>query len=144
MGLYLRENAKRLIAKMNKFSFFFLLGLSFGVFAEVGYVQPWGKDAELSREVSKGVKASLPLSPMGKIAEAVILFHHRFITQIDGPRSHFRPSSSAYMLEAIQRHGFLMGYVLGCDRLLRENEDPWHYRTRLVDGKVYKWNPPPH
>lgn len=124
---------------------FFLLALGFlpiGAFAEKGYIIPWGRDAALCiAPTSTHVAGSL--SPMGKLAEAIILFHHKFITQIDGPRSHFRPTSSTYMLKAIRKHGFVKGYILGCDRLLRENEDPWHYRMRLIDGKLYKWDPPP-
>lgn len=123
-----------------KFWIFLLLPL--GLFAELGYVEPWGKDAKLQVPSSQPKKA-YSLSPMGKMAEAVILFHHRVITQIDGPRSHYRPTSSSYMLEAIRTHGFFKGYILGCDRLLRENEDAWHYRTKLINGKLYKWDPPP-
>ncbi len=124
------------------------LFLTFGflpiwLFSEVGYVTPWGQDALLCEDCPKSNHCTISLSPMGKVAEAIILFHHKFITQIDGPRSHFRPSSSTYMLQAIRKHGFVKGYLLGCDRLLRENEDPWAYRMRLVEGKLYKWNPPP-
>lgn len=124
-----------------KWALFLLFPLS--LFAELGYVEPWGKDAQLCVPKVEVKKEPVRLSPMGKVAEAIILFHHKVITQIDGPRSHFRPSSSGYMLEAIRTHGFVKGYIMGCDRLLRENGDPWHYRTKLVDGKLYKWDPPP-
>lgn len=120
-----------------------LLLFPYLLLAEVGYVEPWGKDAALSVPKAPAKIEPVRLSPMGKLAEAVIRFHHKVITQIDGPRSHFRPSSSSYMLEAIHKHGFVKGYLMGCDRLLRENGDPWHYRTKLVDGKLYKWDPPP-
>jgi uncharacterized protein len=127
--------------KKRMFLSFFLLSLP--LFAEVGYVEPWGKDGVFPLPPKKEKKQLLLLSPMARVAESVILFHHKFITQIDGPRSHFRPSSSNYMLEAIRKHGFAKGYILGCDRLLRENQDPWRYRLKLIDGCLHKWNPPP-
>lgn len=123
--------------------FLFCLVIPFTLFAELGYVEPWGKDEGLRVPVAEVQNAPIKLSPMGKVAEALILFHHKVITQIDGPRSHYKPSSSTYMLEAIRANGFLKGYIMGCDRLLRENGDPWVYRSKLIDGKLYKWDPPP-
>lgn len=100
---------------------------------------PWGKDAELAQ--SQKPPAPHTLSIAGKIAEKVILFHQNVISEVDGPRSHFRPTSSRYMLLSIRKHGFLKGFLLGCDRLLRENDDPWVYRKILIDGKLYKYDP---
>jgi putative component of membrane protein insertase Oxa1/YidC/SpoIIIJ protein YidD len=66
------------------------------------------------------------------------------ISPADGPRSHFIPSSSQYTLDAINRYGLLSGISMGCDRLMRENEDPWVYRwTRDGAGKLIKYNPVP-
>jgi hypothetical protein len=42
---------------------------------------------------------------------------------------------------AIQRYGFLKGVVMGCDRLLRENDEEWVYRTVMIDGQIYKFDP---
>lgn len=75
--------------------------------------------------------------------EKVIWFHQNIVSPIDGPRSHYKPSSSGYMLQAIHKHGFVKGYLMGCDRLLRENRDPWIYRTALVNDKIWKVDPPP-
>ncbi len=118
-----------------------LLLLPLFCFAEVGYVEPWGKNAGLTY-IHKEKRKKSRLSPMGYLALQAIAFHQNVITQIDGPRSHFRPSSSQYMKLAIQKYGFFKGFIMGCDRLLRENEDPWIYRTTLCDGKLYKWDEP--
>ena len=45
------------------------------------------------------------------------------------------------MLNAINSHGFFLGVVMGCDRLLRENEDPWVYDTVPFGGQTLKWDP---
>ena len=113
-------------------------------FAEIGYVEPWGKDANLSTQPTEVLPKQKKLSPMGKLAEKTILFHRNVLTHISGPRSHFRPSSSQYMLEAIRKYGFLKGYIMGCDRLLRENADPWVYRTKVINDKLYKVDEPTH
>lgn len=115
--------------------------LSFPLFAEVGYVQPWGKDSEMIP-----TKSFIPPLPeksglMTKLSEYVILFHQNILSPVDGPRSHFRPTSSRYMLLAMKRHGFIKGFIMGCDRLLRENKEEWVYRTVTIDGLDYKWDP---
>lgn len=118
-----------------------LLSCSFSLEAMPGYSEPWGKDADVKLSSSAPAPASKP-SILARAAEKIILFHQNIISPVDGPRSHFRPTSSRYMLLAIRRHGFFKGYLMGCDRLLRENEDPWLYRTVEIDGNSYKWDPP--
>lgn len=72
----------------------------------------------------------------------MIAFHQEVISPADGPRSHFLPSSSQYTLDAMRRYGFFKGYLMGCDRLMRENEDPWVYKKiTLSDGTVRKLDP---
>jgi putative component of membrane protein insertase Oxa1/YidC/SpoIIIJ protein YidD len=109
--------------------------------ATPGYFEPWGKDADL---LPKRETLSTPppsTNPLSLWAEKIILFHQDHISPLHGSRSNFRPTSSRYMLLAIRRYGFLTGTLLGLDRLMRENKDPWVYRTRKMDGKIYKWDP---
>lgn len=108
-----------------------------------GYHQPWGKDGDLSYN-SSSTPIFMDSSLMADFMKKVISFHQHIISPIDGPRSHFKPSSSNYMLQAICKHGFLKGYLLGCNRLLRENSDPWYYRTLLwEDDQIWKIDLPP-
>lgn len=122
---------------MKQLAFFFICLLSNPIEAT-----PWGKDADLV-EQTKTIKHT----PASKIAEwgiTAIRFHQEIISPADGPRSHFIPSSSQYTLEAIQKYGFFRGYLMGCDRLMRENSDPWVYRqTRNIEGCLMKWDPVP-
>ncbi len=106
-----------------------------------GYHEPWGKDADLATQKEEAFERKP--SMMVKLARQAILFHQNVLTKVDGPRSHFRPTSSRYMLQAMYKHGFIKGYFLGCDRLLRENDAAWVYSTVEVDGKLYKYDPPP-
>ena len=101
---------------------------------------PWGKDAELT------VVAPAAAQPATFVAGAdtLILFHQQIISPADGPRSHYIPSSSSYALQAIRKHGFIEGFLMGCDRLLRENSEPWIYRHITTrDGDILKLDPIP-
>ncbi|WP_242678217.1 MULTISPECIES: membrane protein insertion efficiency factor YidD [unclassified Neochlamydia] len=81
---------------------------------------------------------------MGSLAESLIGFHQTIITPIDGPRSNYLPSSSQYTLDAMRKYGFFVGFSMGCDRLMRENDDPWIY-PKVTDrqGYLLKYNPVP-
>lgn len=103
------------------------------------FKEPWGRDIEL-REPSGKAPAQEP-GIATRIADAVIRFHQQILSPIDGPRSNFRPTSSRYMQLAMHRYGFLKGFIMGCDRLLRENDEEWVYRTIEIDGKTYKFDP---
>jgi putative component of membrane protein insertase Oxa1/YidC/SpoIIIJ protein YidD len=107
------------------------------------YEEPWGKDATLL--APKVDCAPFPSRSLSKeLSCALIRFHQEVISPADGPRSHYLPSSSQYTYDAIQRYGFLKGWLLGCDRLMRENDEPWIYRKALTpDRRLLKWNPIP-
>ncbi len=105
---------------------------------------PWGKDADLVPQpppvVIKPTPCQTPI--FGPIAERLIRFHKEVISPADGPRSNHRPNSSQYMLDAIRKYGFFEGVPLGCDRLMRENSDPWIYPVVISeDGNKFKWDP---
>lgn len=123
----------------------FLLVVLF--FAPLSAVEwPWGREADLAciskRPVlSECVEESYD-GPLEQLAELLIAFHQNVISPADGPRSHFMPSSSQYTLDAIQKYGFFLGVVYGCDRLMRENNEPWIYpKTAGKDGKPVKFDP---
>jgi putative component of membrane protein insertase Oxa1/YidC/SpoIIIJ protein YidD len=105
---------------------------------------PWGKDADLAFPKSNTKQKSLCTPILSPVAESLIRFHQEVISPADGPRSHYFPSSSQYTLDAIRKYGFFKGVAFGCDRLMRENSDPWVYRfTTGKDGKTIKSNPVP-
>jgi putative component of membrane protein insertase Oxa1/YidC/SpoIIIJ protein YidD len=112
---------------------------SFSLLAHPGYFEPWGKDAELKPPQEEKRKERTSVAT--QIADAIIRFHQEVISPVDGPRSHYRPTSSQYMHLAMHRYGFLKGFIMGCDRLLRENDEEWVYRTIQVDGRIFKYDP---
>lgn len=112
------------------------------MYALPSYQEPWGKDADLIYAPTQKMHPT-PISLPVRIAEKVIWFHQHILSPVDGPRSHFYPSSSSYMKQAMQKNGFVLGFFMGCDRLQRENSDLWVYRTIELDGKLIKYNPVP-
>lgn len=128
---------------MNRISLFILLIPVLSLSGE----SPWGNDADLSNENRPELHCcerhfTTPL--LNSFAETAIKFHQEVISPADGPRSHFVPSSSQYTLEAIRKYGFFQGFSMGCDRLMRENNDPWVYRkTKTEVGAIMKYDPVP-
>jgi putative component of membrane protein insertase Oxa1/YidC/SpoIIIJ protein YidD len=103
---------------------------------------PWGKDADLAdKHVAVERITTAHCLPL---AEMLIDFHQEVISPADGPRSHFKPSSSQYTLDAMRKYGFLTGYIMGCDRLMRENNEEWVYPLCKGDyGACMKYDPVP-
>lgn len=109
--------------------------------AEGFYEEPWGKDCDLA---SKKEKITLPgPSPLSLIGQKLVRFHQTVISPIDGPRSHYYPCSSQYTLSSMRRYGFIRGFLMGCDRLMRENTDPWVYPEIEKDEGWIKYDPVP-
>jgi uncharacterized protein len=100
---------------------------------------PWGKDAEMQQKSST---SSRYFEIVG--FDSIIDFHRKVISDADGPRSHFFPSSSEYMRQACLKYGFFSGFSLGCDRLIRENDERWIYPLFYTkDGDYLKRDPVP-
>ena len=114
---------------------FLLFILPFQGFAKE-YEVPFGKDAALLHIPRSEIRDPRSSSPG---FEHIIAFHQHIISPADGPRSHYIPSSSTYMLQAVRKYGFFSGFCLGCDRLMRENNSEWHYLLyKTKDGDVLK------
>jgi uncharacterized protein len=126
-----------------RFKLILLFALPVFVHASPGFYEPWGKDADLKYKPSEVEEATTSARSLAvRTAEHIIRFHQNVLSPVDGPRSHFRPSSSAYMMQSMQKHGFIKGFLMGCDRLMRENSDEWVYRKIEENGKLYKYDPP--
>jgi len=49
----------------------------------------------------------------------MITFYQKVISPIDGDRCPMQPSCSSYLNQAIKKHGVVMGWIMGMDRLVR-------------------------
>lgn len=57
--------------------------------------------------------------PSARAENIFIKFYQDHISAIDGNRCPMYPSCSAYASQAIEKHGPVIGWVMGCDRLVR-------------------------
>ncbi len=80
-------------------------------------------------------------SGMMELAFAIYRDH---ITKVDGPRCEHRPTCSRYAIEAMRRHGFVVGALMGVDRLLRTGRSSSLRALpllRVIDGQPYYSDP---
>ncbi len=53
----------------------------------------------------------------------VISFYQKYISPLDGHRCPMEPSCSKYLNQAIEKHGYVKGWIMGMDRLVRCGRD---------------------
>lgn len=58
-----------------------------------------------------------------EITTAPIRLFQRYLSRADGHRCPMTPSCSSYALQAMQRHGALIGWIMANDRLMRCGRD---------------------
>ncbi len=83
---------------------------------------PWSFKQSNSDAVT-GSKSSCELSPAAKTFRKGIHFFREYISAVDGNRCMMYPSCSSYSLMAIEKHGFIIGYIMTVDRLIHENNE---------------------
>jgi len=120
---------------MINISLFFLYFLA--NFSESAH-EPWGIDKRLTEKKQILAPVAIKSGLAQKACSASIHFFQNYISPIDGPRSTFYPTSSEYTRLMIMRHGALRGIALGCDRLMRENNEDWVYRLVNKHGVLRK------
>ena len=67
-----------------------------------------------------------------------IAFYQRFISPAVGNRCQMSPSCSAYSKEAFNAHGFFLGWIMTCDRLMRCGRDETRLSPEIMtpDGRL--------
>lgn len=72
----------------------------------------------------------------------VIKFYQKHISAIDGDRCPMYPHCSQYCAGAIEKHGFPMGWIMACDRLLRCGRDEVRLSPHVrVKGRELTFDP---
>ena len=74
--------------------------------------EPW--------EINKPAQKSPPASNSG--LETAVQFFQKYISPVDGQRCAMYPTCSSYSLQAIRKHGPLIGVFLTVDRLYHEGD----------------------
>lgn len=72
----------------------------------------------------------------------VIKFYQAQISGIDGNRCSMYPHCSQYCAQAIRKHGFGLGWIMACDRLLRCGRDEVRLSPHVrVNGRKLIFDP---
>jgi len=68
------------------------------------------------------------------LVDVPIRFFQEIISPVDGPRCHSYPTCSAYARQSMAAHGAFMGWIMTCDRLMRDGRDDNHLLPRIRIG----------
>jgi len=72
------------------------------------------------------------LAPPAGAGNKVINFYQEHISRVDGDRCPMYPSCSSYASAAIEKHGFVMGWIMACDRLVRCGRDEVNLSEKII------------
>ncbi len=61
-------------------------------------------------------------------------FYKTVVSATDGERCCMSPSCSTYAAQAFKKHGFFMGWILSCDRLIRCGRDETRLSPHIRSG----------
>jgi putative membrane protein insertion efficiency factor len=102
--------------------FFVSLLLTAVIYAEEGQgEEPWPD--EISRASVMEKSPGSMISPGRQVAIGLLRFYQKYISPVDGDRCPSYPTCSQYGLEAVRKHGALLGLVMTVDRLIHESDE---------------------
>jgi putative component of membrane protein insertase Oxa1/YidC/SpoIIIJ protein YidD len=71
-----------------------------------------------------------------------LLFFKKYISSADGDRCSMSPTCSSYSMDAFSRHGFFVGWMMTCDRLMRCGRDETNRCQKVYsEDKMYCHDP---
>lgn len=98
-------------------------------------------ESNLSANEDSGSDSSGTFTP-GISENPFIRFYQRHISPADGQRCSMHPSCSAYCSRVLKKHGWFMGWIMSCDRLMRCGRDEKHIAPEIIkNGRIYTYDP---
>jgi uncharacterized protein len=101
--------------------FLFLLFISSGFAEEKKWEDPWL--TKPSQSVAQARAQESAATPAQKAVEGLLWVFKNYISPVDGDRCPCYPTCSQYALEAVRKHGALIGTVMAFDRLIHETDE---------------------
>ncbi len=90
----------------------------------------------------EGVWAQSPAENNPTDINPAIKFYQKHISGIDGDRCPMYPHCSGYSAQAIRKHGFVLGWIMSCDRLLRCGKDEVRLSPHIkINGRELTFDP---
>jgi len=93
------------------------------------------KTAKVTKSEQKDVSASASL------LVTAVRFFRDYISPVDGDRCPMYPTCAAYSIQAVEKHGFIAGYLMTVDRLIHENNE-MDYVPIVAVGGAYRYFDP--
>jgi len=103
---------------------------------------PWDFNDPFVGAPSPDVKEASLLPPAQLLRLGVQGFRE-FVSAVDGDRCPMTPTCSAYSLQAIEMHGFIMGVLMTADRLIHEMDETALAPVVMVQGET-RFSDPVH
>jgi len=112
---------KRFVFILGSSLLFFFWAVAAGLAGEGRWEEPWSSSSfpRVGKEGSPEFKGG----PGQRVAEGAIGFFKKYISPVDGDRCPCYPTCAQYSLEAIRKHGALVGMVMTFDRLIHESDE---------------------
>jgi putative membrane protein insertion efficiency factor len=71
-----------------------------------------------------------------------IRMYQTYVSSMGGHRCPMKPSCSQYSIEAFKKHGYLLGWIMTSDRLLRCGRDETRLsRTLRKNNEIFSYDP---
>ena len=90
-------------------------------------------------------RSNIPEDTSSNLSNPVLYplkFFANTLSRADGNRCPMYPTCSAYSLEAFQKHGFLKGWIMTSDRLMRCGRDERkHSRPIWINNEKHVYDP---
>ncbi|MBW2020047.1 MAG: membrane protein insertion efficiency factor YidD [Deltaproteobacteria bacterium] len=112
---------------------FLIFGFAPGVYGSP-FRGPWREHD--AKEASKK-QVSNRFNPLRPLVD----LYRDYISPIDGKECPMYPSCSAYSLLCFEKHGFFMGWMMTCDRLLHEADEMRKAPVIYVNGAERFYDP---
>ena len=96
---------------------------------------PWDFNDPFVSAPSPDVKKA-SLSPPAQLLRLGIQGFRKYVSAVDGDRCPMTPTCSAYSLQAIEMHGFIVGVLMTADRLIHEMDETALAPAVMVQGET--------
>jgi putative membrane protein insertion efficiency factor len=101
---------------------------------------PWDFiNPALDREETSALETDT--SSCGHFLIQAIRFYQQYISPVIGDRCQMYPSCSSYAIDAIKKHGCLIGSVMTSDRLIHEANETDHAPVIETEGEYGYYDP---
>lgn len=120
---YIRITARIIAIILSLFILMAFVGSDDPCYADENSFTPWNFN-QLSKvnQYQQSSKRSKYLSTSSPFID-IIRRTYQAVSAVDGDRCQMTPTCSAYSIQVMEKHGFIIGFVMTADRLIHESDE---------------------